>query len=251
VRTLSFLVLALAACGGTSSDPQPLAHDAAAAVEPGDMAESASDAATTPDALMATNATPDLAPVLDIVQSPIPFPDSRKQEMVTYSKNHYGDSTYALLPKQIILHFTATSTYADAWNIFASDAPNRDELPGTCAHYIVDQDGTIHQLVDESIRCRHAVGMDWATLGIEMVQETGTGATWADQQILQRPAQIDAVLKLVRVLQARYGITTDNVIGHATANLSPYFKDLEGWTNDHTDWQGADVDTVRGLLDKM
>ena len=32
-----------------------------------------------------------------------------------------------------------------------------------------------------------------------------------------------------------------DVIGHAMANHSPYFKDLEGWRNDHTDWLRRDV----------
>ena len=32
-----------------------------------------------------------------------------------------------------------------------------------------------------------------------------------------------------------------DVIGHAMANDSPYFKDLEGWRNDHTDWLRRDV----------
>ena len=31
------------------------------------------------------------------------------------------------------------------------------------------------------------------------------------------------------------------MIGHAMANHSPYFKDLEGWRNDHTDWLRRDV----------
>jgi len=244
------LVALLAACG-QGSPTSSASHDAAHA---GDLATRTDLASTDPlapqDLAQPDLAAPaDLAPELAIVQSPIPFPASRKAEMVTYSMNHYGDSTYALVPKQIVLHFTATSTYDAAWDIFSQDVPNRGELPGTCAHYMVDKDGTIHQLVDESIRCRHAVGMDWVALGIEMVQETGTGATWADQQILARPAQIQSVVRLVKVLQARYGISTDDVIGHASANLSPYFKDLEGWTNDHTDWQAADVDKVRALLD--
>lgn len=250
------VTLILGACGG-GGDRNPgtdaaVAFDLAApevadASEPGDgfldAAKSALDGAPAPG--------PDFGAGLVIVQSPIPYPASRKAEMAMYSKAHYGTLTYALLPKQIVLHFTATTTYASAWNTFAQDTPNRGELPGTCAQFIVDKDGTIHQLVPEDVRCRHAVGLNHVALGIEMVQETGIGAHWADQQILGRTAQIDSVLRLVRWLQHEHGIATSDVLGHAMANGSAYFVDLEGWTNDHTDWQADDVMVVRTRLDAL
>jgi hypothetical protein len=52
----------------------------------------------------------------------------------------------------------------------------------------------------------------------------------------------------VRWLQARYGIATKDVIGHAMVNDSPFFHDLEGWRNDHTDWQAEDVRALRKRL---
>ncbi len=55
-------------------------------------------------------------------------------------------------------------------------------------------------------------------------------------------------LRLVRWLQARYDIAKRNVIGHAMANDSPFFHDLEGWRNDHTDWQREDVLELRSRL---
>jgi hypothetical protein len=32
------------------------------------------------------------------------------------------------------------------------------------------------------------------------------------------------------------------------ANDSPFFHDLEGWRNDHTDWQPEDVRELRRML---
>ena len=51
------------------------------------------------------------------------------------------------------------------------------ELPGTCAHFVIDTDGTIYQLVSTSIMCRHTVGLNYTAIGIEHV---GT----SDAQIL-------------------------------------------------------------------
>jgi N-acetyl-anhydromuramyl-L-alanine amidase AmpD len=149
----------------------------------------------------------------------------------------------------IVLHFTETDTAAAARNAFANDSPNRGELPGTCAHYLVAQNGDVWQLVPTSVRCRHAIGLNDKAIGIEIVQRThGNSSHWACRQILDRPAQIGAVLALLSSLQREYGIRKGNIIGHAMANQAPQFRDLQGWRNDHTDWQSRDVLEVRRRL---
>ncbi|MHB8185599.1 MAG: peptidoglycan recognition protein family protein [Dermatophilaceae bacterium] len=179
----------------------------------------------------------------------IAFPQHRKDEMAQYSLRHYGVSSWRLSPSMVVLHFTETDTASAARNGFANDSPNLGELPGTCAHFIVAQNGDVWQIVPPSIRCRHTIGLNNRAIGIEMVQRTyGNGSTWADRQILDRAAQIGAVLALVRSLQREYGISTSNVIGHAMANQAPQFRDLEGWRNDHTDWQTQDVLEFRRRL---
>ena len=57
-----------------------------------------------------------------------------------------------------------------------------------------------------------------------------------DRQILARTAQANAGLRLVRYLRARFGIKKSNVVGHATANGSPYFKEYTGIKNAAGDW---------------
>jgi len=186
---------------------------------------------------------------LRLVPKFIDFPQRRKDEMAAYSLRHYGARTWRLDPSMIVLHFTETDTASAARNGFQSDSPNLGELPGTCAHFIVAQNGDVWQIVPTSVRCRHTIGLNDKAIGIEIVQSThGNTSHWADQQILGRPAQIGAVLALVRSLQRAFGIGTSNIIGHATANDSPLFRDLQGWRNDHTDWQAQDVLEVRRRL---
>jgi murein peptide amidase A len=187
-----------------------------------------------------------------IDRDPIPYGHKRKREMAGYSKRHYGKREWRLRnPKVIVLHYTAGPSYGAAWNTFASNAPNMGELPGTCAHFVVAKGGKIHRTVKPTIRCRQAIGLNYTGIGIEMVQETGSGSHWADRQILQREPQIHRVLRLVGWLKQRFGIKMKNIIGHAMANDSPYFKDLEGWRNDHTDWLRADVKKFRHRLRRM
>ena len=62
----------------------------------------------------------------------------------------------------IVEHYTASTTFSSAWNTFARDAPDVElhELPGTCAHFVIDRDGTIYQLVPLTTMCRHTVGLN-------------------------------------------------------------------------------------------
>ncbi len=168
--------------------------------------------------------------------------------MAAYSQRHYGSREWRLDPDVIVLHFTASSSYSSAWNTFDSNAPNLGESPGVCAHYVVKRSGGIEELVSPSIRCRHTIGLNHRSIGIEMVQETGRGSHWADRQILERRPQIRAALGLVRWLQQRHSIGTRDVIGHSMANDHRRFKDLKGWRNDHSDWLKRDVREFRDRL---
>jgi N-acetylmuramoyl-L-alanine amidase len=159
-----------------------------------------------------------------IVWKPIPFGDKRRSEMAGYSKRHYGQHTWRLrAPKVIVEHYTAGTSFSSAWNTFAADSPHNGELPGTCAHFIIDRDGTIYQLVRLRIRCRHAVGMNYTAIGIEHV---GT----SDQMVLGDWAQMHSSLRLTLWLMQKFGINIGNVIGHRESLDSPYrFELYRSW----------------------
>lgn len=160
-----------------------------------------------------------------IVDDHISYGDARKSQMAAYSKRHYGRRNWRLRhPHVIVLHFTGGDSYSSAWNTFQANSPNRGELPGVCTHYIVRKGGEIRELVRLRVRCRHAIGLNYTAIGIEMVQPTGKGAHWADRQILERRPQVRAALKLVKWLQGKFSIRISNVIGHSMANNNEYFK---------------------------
>jgi beta-N-acetylhexosaminidase len=186
------------------------------------------------------------APMPAIVQKPIPFPAKRKQEMAAYARRHYGIDSYRLRdPKVIVEHYTVTSTFQQTFNTFAPDNPDSElkELPGTCAHYVIDRDGTIYQLVPRSIMCRHTVGLNYTAIGIEHVG-------FSDGEILRNAKQLDASLRLTRWLRCRYGIGVNNVIGHSESLSSPYHRErverLKKQT--HGDWTRGDMRTYRSKL---
>jgi beta-N-acetylhexosaminidase len=185
------------------------------------------------------------APRPRIVWKRIPFGALRKAETRAYAKRHYGVATDRLRPKAIVEHFTASSTFGSAWSTFASDAPDVElhERPGVCSHFIVDTDGTIYQLVSLTLICRHTVGLNDRAIGIEHVGDS-------DAEILGRPRQLAASLRLTRWLQFRYGIRTRDVIGHSESLSSPYHHErvarLRRQT--HADWTHADMRRYRAML---
>jgi N-acetylmuramoyl-L-alanine amidase len=180
-----------------------------------------------------------------IVWRRIPFGATRKAQTRAYAKRHYGTATARLHPKVIVEHFTASPTFSSAWNTFASNAPDVElhERPGVCSHFIVDKDGTIYQLVSLKWICRHTVGLNDRAIGIEHVGES-------DAEILGRPKQLAASLRLTRYLQERYAIATKNVIGHSESLSSPYHHERVARlrTQTHGDWSHADMNRYRAKL---
>jgi beta-N-acetylhexosaminidase len=181
-----------------------------------------------------------------IVQKPIPFGAARKAEMARYSETHYGIDSWKLVhPRVIVEHYTATTTFSSVWNTFAADTPDPElnELPGDCAHFVIDTDGTIYQLVPLTVMCRHTVGLNYTAIGIEHV---GT----SDAEILHNPKQMASSLALTLWLMHRYDISLPNVIGHNESLTSPYHREhVAAWRcQTHQDWQHADMVVYRARL---
>lgn len=191
----------------------------------------------------------EVVPEPHIIWDPIPFGPERKAQMVAYVRRHYGSfmrPTYRLVdPHAIVIHFTETPTFRATYDTFAPDTPDPElhELPNTCAHFVIDKAGGIHQLVPLDIMCRHTVGLNWTAIGIEHVG-------YSDREVLDDAAQMRASVRLVRWLRCRYGIAIRNVIGHNESLSSPYHReDVPSLrTQTHADFDHADMQIYRRAL---
>jgi N-acetylmuramoyl-L-alanine amidase len=183
-----------------------------------------------------------------IVWDPVPFGPARKAQMVAYVRRHYGSfmkPTWRLIdPHVIVIHYTDAS-YGSTFNTFANDVPDSElhELPADCAHFVIDTDGTIHQLVSLGTMCRHTVGLNWTAFGIEHVG-------FSDGQVLGDSRQMSSSLRLVHWLQCRFNIKTENVIGHNESLSSPYHhEDVPSLrTQTHADFNHRDMQLYRARL---
>jgi N-acetylmuramoyl-L-alanine amidase len=148
-------------------------------------------------------------------------------------------------PRVIVIHYTETPDFRSAYNTFAPDVADSElhELPGTCAHFVIDAGGTIHQLVSLGIMCRHTVGLNWTAIGIEHVG-------YSDAQVLADRRQVQASLRLVRWLRCRFRIPASDVIGHNESLQSPYHHEnvRSLRTQTHSDFNHADMQTYRHRL---
>jgi N-acetylmuramoyl-L-alanine amidase len=181
----------------------------------------------------------------------IPFGSVRKAQTVAYVRRHYGSfmrPTYKLTnPHVIVIHYTEAS-YGSTYNTFADDVPDSElhELPATCAHYVIDSAGVIHELVPPSIICRHTVGLNWTAIGIEHVG-------FSDAQVLDDSHQMSASLHLVQWLRCKFRIPVQDVIGHAESLSSPYHhEDVPSLrTQTHGDFVRRDMNLYRARLRKL
>jgi beta-N-acetylhexosaminidase len=226
-------------CGGSSHAPATAVADA--------HASPTTTSARGPKPRPAAKAQPTSKPHL--VAKPIPFPAKRKREMAAYAKRHYGLDTYRLnSPHVIVEHWTAGNSFSSAYNTFARDSRDVElhELPGVCAHFVIDTDGTIYQLVSTRIMCRHTVGLNYTAIGIEHV---GT----SDQAVLGNRRVLRSSLALTRWLRCTEGISVANVIGHNESLSSPYHMErvarLRNQT--HGDMRRASMKVYRSKLRRL
>ena len=188
-------------------------------------------------------------PAPPIVQKRIPFTAKRKAEMAAYSERHYGQHTWRLThPHVIVEHVSVAPNITADYNTFAPDVPDPElhELPNVCAHFVVDRDGRIYQLVSVTIRCRHTVGLNWTAIGIEH-----TGFTDAD--VMGDRRQLTASLELTQWLRCRFGIAVKNVIGHNESLSSPYHHERVAAlrTQTHADMKHSTMVRYRRALAQL
>ena len=147
-------------------------------------------------------------------------------------------------PEILVMHYTGLPTFQRSIDVL------RDPRCEVSCHYVVDVDGRIVQMVEESMRAWHAGASSWhgerdinsQSIGIE-IQNTGhTHRTGQNQKpgARQKPEhapdfpdeQMRAVEQLAADIIARHGIKPRNVVAHS--DIAPGRKIDPG---EKFDWQ--------------
>ncbi|MBE7217306.1 MAG: N-acetylmuramoyl-L-alanine amidase [Caulobacteraceae bacterium] len=143
--------------------------------------------------------------MVEITQAPSPNWDARRTP-----------------PDMVVLHYTGMPTGAEAL------ARLRDPAAKVSAHYLVEEDGRVFQLVPEARRAWHAGVSYWAgerdcngaSIGVELVNP---GLEWGYRPF--PPAQVDAVCALLDAVRGRWTIPDARILAHSdvavTRKLDP------------------------------
>ena len=143
---------------------------------------------------------------LAVIQRPSPNFDAREGEI-----------------DMIVLHYTGMETGAGALQRL-SDAESK-----VSAHYVLEEDGRLHNLVRETDRAWHAGVSSWGgrallndcSIGIEIVNP---GHEWGYRAFPE--PQMDALLTLVADIKSRWSIPPERVVGHS--DIAPRRKEDPG-----------------------
>ncbi|WP_428737473.1 glycoside hydrolase family 3 N-terminal domain-containing protein [Sulfurimonas sp.] len=151
-----------------------------------------------------------------IVQKPIIFSKHRKEMTKGYIKQHYALDVkdINITPKMIVLHWTAVMSFEDSYKRLYQEELFTDRkdiaaasLLNVSAHFLVDRDGTIYQLMPDNYMARHVIGLNYSAIGVENV-----GGEANETEDLT-PEQVKANIALVRYLKMKYP-SIEYLIGH-------------------------------------
>jgi N-acetylmuramoyl-L-alanine amidase len=129
----------------------------------------------------------------------------------------------------VVLHYTGMRSNGEAL------ARLCDESSQVSAHYLIDEDGTVINLVPEEKRAWHAGRAYWrgitdvnsASIGIELANP---GHEWGYRPFPE--PQMDALLPLLADMMDRHDIPRANVVGHS--DVAPARKTDPG---EYFDWR--------------
>lgn len=151
----------------------------------------------------------------DIVEKPISFSDSRVEMTKEYIRERYNISTESISinPKIIVLHWTAIESLEKTYDVFNRETINnsREDLKNAgnlnvSIQFVVDYDGTIYQLMPDTLMARHCIGLNYNSIGVENIGGVNGIDNLTDEQI-------DANIFLVKYLKNKFP-QIEYLIGH-------------------------------------
>jgi len=152
---------------------------------------------------------------LSIIDRPICFDQVRIKLTKDYIQKHYGlkVENIKIKPRIIAIHWTGLSDFNTSYNRFANVSLPTDRADivkasalNVSAHFMVDRDGTVYRLMNETNMGRHIIGLNYSSIGIENVGGN-------DNKDNLTPSQLQANIQLIQYLQEKYK-SIDYLVGH-------------------------------------
>jgi N-acetylmuramoyl-L-alanine amidase len=157
--------------------------------------------------------------------------------IVPYPSSNFDDRPDGTIISTVVLHYT------DLESTSVSLQRLCDPEYKVSAHYLLDEDGTIYQLVAEEKRAWHAGDSYWKSIpwvnnfsigieiqnpGYEYFSEHGKWYPYYDKQY-------KSLLMLLQDIRTRYPLIADNTVGHCDITSHREVPKID--PGPHFDWQ--------------
>ena len=151
----------------------------------------------------------------EIKQTPIKFGEERIKLTKEYIKFHYelDVKDIKITPKIVLVHYTAIQGFEKSFARFIeetlpSDRPEilKASTLNVSTHFMVERDGTIHQLMPLDFMGRHVIGLNYSSIGIENVGGEGYKEDLTKEQL-------KANIFIINYLKKKFP-TIEYVVGH-------------------------------------
>lgn len=152
---------------------------------------------------------------LSIIDKPIVFDQQRLLLTQEYIGQHYGLEPHEtkITPRIIVIHWTASNDFNASMERFIRPTLSCDRTDinkasnlNVSAHFMIDRDGKVYRLMDETTMARHVIGLNHCAIGIENVGGEGNTNNLT-------PSQLQANRELIKYLENKY-TSIDYLIGH-------------------------------------
>lgn len=183
-----------------------------------------------------------------IIDKPIVFNQERKELTLEYLKDRYNliQDEPTITPKMVVVHWTAIPTFEKSFDAFYNvklptwrpDLKNASPL-NVSIQFLVDQDGIIYRLMDETTMARHVIGLNYCSIGIENVGGT------KDTPLTKK--QLKANIKLINYLKEKYP-KIEYVIGHFEYTK---FEQTDLWLENDINYRTKKTDPGVNFITKI
>ncbi|MDQ1263586.1 MAG: N-acetylmuramoyl-L-alanine amidase [Campylobacterota bacterium] len=152
---------------------------------------------------------------IEIQHTPIDFSKARVELTKRYIKEHYGldVDSIKIVPKIIVVHHTAIDDFYESFSrLSPAVLPTKradiydGSMLNVSAHFLIDRDGTIHQLMPPDYMARHVIGLNYNSIGIENVGGESSKDNLTNEQLR---ANIELIRELKRMFPS-----IEYLIGH-------------------------------------
>ena len=127
---------------------------------------------------------------------------------VWHPSPNFGARRNGLMPELVVLHYTAMHSCEGARDWLCHPASE------VSAHYLIDRDGTVIQMIDEPMRAWHAGAGGWRGQGDVNSRSIGIELANTGSEPFSEP-QMQSLEGLLAGILLRWNIPANGVIGHS------------------------------------